>query len=232
MSELTPLQQRLFALQDEAYGDFQSKLMPGIPRESIIGVRMPDLRKFAKAFAKEPESQAFLRQLPHRFYEENNLHMLLIDTVKDYDRTVTLLEDFLPFVDNWATCDLSSPKSFKKHHKELIGDIRRWMDSGETYTIRYGVEALMNHFLEEDFRPEYLDWVTHIQSEEYYVRMMAAWFFATALAKQYDAALPILEQQRLPLWTHNKTIQKAVESYRITPEQKTYLKSLRKKAAK
>ncbi|MBO7482152.1 MAG: DNA alkylation repair protein [Bacteroidales bacterium] len=206
--------------------------MPGIDIERIIGVRTPQLRKLAKEFAKDAEIDDFLSNLPHQYYDENNMHGFIISEIKDYNRCIAEIDRLLPYVDNWATCDLLSPKSFRKNHSKLLKDIRRWMKSTKTYTIRFGIEALMTHFLDEDFRPEYLEWVASIRNDEYYVKMMVAWYFATALAKQYDATLPIIEQKRLEKWTHNKSIQKAIESYRITTERKEYLKGLKIKDSK
>lgn len=221
------IQEKLFALQDLNYRQFQAKLMPTVDPEQIIGVRMPALRKLAKDLKGTAEAEAFLTALPHRYYDENNLHGLLLCARSGYEETVAGLEAFLPHVDNWATCDLLSPKAFRAHPPQLLGQIRRWLDSGDTYTVRFGLEMLMSFYLDECFRPEYLDWAAEVKSEEYYVRMMVSWYFATALAKQYDAALPYLTDRRLEQWTHNKTIQKAVESYRITPEQKDALRALR-----
>lgn len=221
------IQEKLFALQDLNYRQFQAKLMPTVDPEQIIGVRMPALRKLAKELKGTAEAEAFLAALPHRYYDENNLHGLLLCARSSYEETVAGLEDFLPHVDNWATCDLLSPRAFRSHPPQLPEQIRRWLDSGDTYTVRFGLEMLMSFYLDECFRPEYLDWAAEVKSEEYYVRMMVAWYFATALAKQYDAALPYLTSRRLEQWTHNKTIQKAVESYRITPEQKDALRALR-----
>ena len=222
------LQERLFALRDLKYRDFQIRLMPTVAPETVIGVRTPELRRLAKEFGKTPEAGAFLRALPHKYYEENNIHGELISSMKDYEMCVSALDEFLPYVDNWATCDLITPKVFKKHLLELREKIKEWIGAKDTYTIRFGIEMLMNFYLDEAFLPEYLDWVADVRSEEYYVNMMIAWYFATALAKQYEAALPILEEQRLEVWTHNKTIQKAVESYRITEEQKNHLKGMRR----
>lgn len=222
------IQERLFALQDEKYGDFQSKLIPGLPREQVIGIRMPAMRKLAKEFAKEEEAATFLKQLPHTYYDENVLHALLIASIKDYDACMEAVEAFLPYIDNWAVCDCLSPKVFGKHKAELLQKIRLWIPSTHIYTCRFGMGMLMRWFLDEDFQPEYLEMPAAVRSEEYYVNMMTAWFFATALAKQWDAAIPYLEQSRLDPWTHNKAIQKARESYRITPEKKEYLKTLKK----
>lgn len=227
MADLTALQKQLFELQDEKYRDFHSKLIPDTDKEAVIGIRMPVLRKFAKTFGKTPEAEAFLQQLPHRFYEENNLHMMLITEIKDYPTCIKEVKKFLPYIDNWATCDFSEPKCFRKHKKEVLEEIKDWIHSSETYTIRYGIGMLMRLFLDEDFSPEYLEMAVGVRSEEYYVNMMLAWYFATALAKQWDATIPYIEQHKLSDWVHRKTIQKAVESFRITPEQKVYLKSFR-----
>ena len=226
---MTEGQRKLFALREEAYGDFTAKLIPNVDREKIIGVRAPALQRLAKDFARRPEAAAFLKELPHFYLEENGLHAALINGIRDYDACIAALDAFLPFVDNWATCDSLGPVCFQKQHARLLGDVRRWMASDRLYTVRFGIGMLMAHFLDEDFAPEHLDRVAEIESEEYYLRMMQAWYFATALAKQFDASLPVLEQRRLAPWTHNKTIQKAVESRRITPEQKAYLKTLRRK---
>lgn len=228
MSDIEKMvQARLFELQDLKYRDFNSKLIPTVDPETVIGVRTPELRKFAKAFSKTPEASEFLQILPHKHYEENNLHGFLIENMKDYDQAIAALDAFLPYVDNWATCDLMRPKAFKKHLPELREQIKVWIASDHTYTVRFGIEMLMSFFLDEPFQPEYLDWVAGVRSEEYYVNMMIAWYFATALAKQYDAALPYIQQRRLEPWPHNKAIQKAIESYRITDEQKAYLRSLK-----
>lgn len=224
---MTDLQKQLFDLQDTTYRDFHSKLMPETDKETIIGIRVPVLRKFAKEFAKKPEAKEFLQQLPHRYYEENNLHMMLIIAIKDYEECLREIENFLPYIDNWATCDMSAPKCFQAHRQELLVHIREWLASGHTYTIRYGIGMLMRLYLGEDFSPEYPEMVSQVSSEEYYVKMMVAWYFATALAMQWDAVIPYLEQRRLPDWTHRRTIQKAIESYRITQEQKDYLRSLK-----
>ena len=221
---------QLFALQDKAYADFQSKLLPTVQRETVIGVRTPDLRKMAKQICKTPAAQEFLHSLPHRYFDESQLHAFILSEEKDFNTCIAELEQFLPYVDNWATCDQLSPHCFKKHTQELLPFISKWTRSKHTYTKRFGICTLMRHFLDEDFRPEYLEWVASIKSEEYYICMMQAWFFATALAKQWDATLPFINQRRLHPWTHNKAIQKATESYRITTEQKELLKTLRMNA--
>ena len=220
---------RLFALQDAGYRDFQCKLMPTVDRDTVIGVRTPDLRKLAKALRGTPEAGAFLASLPHRYYEENNLHGFLICESKDFAETIAALDAFLPFVDNWATCDMMAPRAFRAHPDALPGHIRRWLRSGQCYTVRFGIGMLLRFYLDNAFRPEHLQWVSEACCEEYYVNMMVAWYFATALAKQYDAAFLWIAEGRLPRWVHNKTIQKAVESYRISPEQKAVLRSLRQK---
>lgn len=220
------IREELFAMQDTAYGDFQSKLIPNIPRELFIGVRVPEARKLAKRIAKEPEASKFLKDLPHKYYDENILHALLISEIKDYDACIEEIDKFLPYVDNWAVCDIISPKIFKKNKTILLGKIKEWSASKKTYTCRFGIEMLMSYFLDDDFKPEYLEIPASVHSEEYYVRMVIAWFFATALAKQWGAAIKYIEDHRLDKWTHNKAIQKARESRRITPKRKEYLNSL------
>lgn len=221
------IQAELFELQDEKYRDFHSKLIPDMEKENIIGIRTPVLRKYAKQFAKTEDAAAFLQDIQHTYYEENNLHMMLITSIKEYDKCLKEIEKFLPYIDNWATCDLPAPKCFAGHKEELLPHIKQWIHSGETYTIRYGIGMLMRLYLDEDFKPEYADLVAGVTSEEYYVNMMIAWYMATALAKQWDAIIPYVEEHRFSDWVHRKTIQKAVESYRITDEQKGYLRSLR-----
>lgn len=223
------IRERLFALQDLKYRDFHSKLIPTVNPEQVIGVRTPALRKLAKEYAKRPEAEAFLQMVPHTYYEENNLHGFLLESRKDFDQCVRGVDAFLPYVDNWATCDMMSPKVFKKHLPELLLYIKSWLASGHTYTVRYGMGMLMQHYLDEAFNEAYPELVAGVRSEEYYINMMIAWYFATALAKQYDAVIGYLEQNRLEPWVHNKTIQKAVESYRITDEQKAYLRTLKRK---
>lgn len=218
---------RLFALQDPAYRDFHAKLIPTVDPATIIGVRTPALRKLAKEIFREGSYEDFLQDLPHAYYDENNLHAFLIEQIKDYEECLRQTEIFLPYIDNWATCDLFAPKVFARHKTELLEYIKCWMDSQETYTIRYGIEMLMRFYLDADFKPEYAEMAASVVSEEYYVRMMIAWYFATALAKQYDSVVLFLEQKRLEDWTHNKAIQKARESRRITAEQKEYLKTLK-----
>ena len=222
----------LFLHQDGKYREMQIKITPGRKEEDFIGVRTPELRSYAKQLGKREDVEEFLTALPHTYFEEDQLHAFIISEMKDYERCMEHLNAFLPYVDNWATCDQMSPKIFRKYRKELLGQIRKWLKSKETYTIRFAVGMLMEHFLDEDFDLKYPEMVAGIRSEEYYVNMMIAWYFATALAKQYDAVLPFLTEKRLQVWTHNKTIQKAVESYRITDEQKAYLKTLKIRGSK
>lgn len=224
---ITNVQTRLFELQDLKYRDFHAKLMPTVNKEKIIGVRTPALRVFAKKYGKTDEAKEYLQILPHQYYEENNLHGLLIEQIKDYDTCLEELERFLPYIDNWATCDMLAVKVVKNHLDTFIDEVYRWMESDHAYTIRFGISMLMRYYLEDAFQMEYPEKVAQIRSEEYYVNMMRAWYFATALAKQYEKILPFIEERKLDIWTHNKTIQKASESYRITPEQKEYLRGLK-----
>ena len=224
---MTEIQRRLFALQDEGYRDFHAALIPTVDKGLVIGVRSPALRALAKELKGTEVAAAFMEELPHRYYEENNLHAALIGHIRDFDACMAAVERFLPYVDNWATYDMMNPKALTKDKAALLERIRLWLQSSHTYTVRFGMEMLMNHFLEEDFREEYPALVASVQSEEYYVRMMQAWYFATALAKQYEAAVTYLEQRRLGAWVHNKTIQKTRESFRVSQEQKEYLKSLK-----
>ena len=218
---------RLYALQDTQYRDFQGKLLPTVDPKTIIGVRTPDLRKLAKELAKQDDIGSFLDNLPHSYFDENQLHAFILSELKNYDRCIALVDHFLPYIDNWATCDQLSPKVFRKHKTELLTQIKSWLKSDATYTVRFAVGMLMQHYLDDDFNIAYPKLVAAIKSDEYYINMMRAWYFATALAKQYDAIIPYIEQKKLDAWTHNKAIQKAVESYRITPEQKEYLKTFR-----
>lgn len=222
------IKDELFALQDISYGDFQSKLIPGIPRKHIIGVRVPEGRKLAKRLLKEEKVSKFLGELPHKYYDENMLHGLLISEIKDYDKCIKAVDKFLPFIDNWAVCDIMSPKIFKKNKTALLQKIKEWSISKKTYTCRFGIEMLMTYYLDEDFKPEYLEIPTSIHSKEYYVQMMIAWFFATALAKQWNTTIKYIEDHRLDTKIHNMAIQKARESNRIISKQKEYLKLLKK----
>ncbi len=223
------IKEELFKLQDIPYRDFQAKLIPGISPETMIGVRTPQLRTLAKELAKRDDIYLFLNELPHAYFDENQLHAFILSGMKDFEMCMERLEAFLPYVDNWATCDQMSPKVFGKHKDELLGHIRGWLVSDHAYTVRFAVGMLMEHFLDGDFSPEYPEMVKDICSGEYYVNMMRAWYFATALAKQYDTTVRYIENGMLDAWTHNKAIQKAVESYRISDERKAYLKTLRTK---
>ena len=233
MSEIIrKVQKELFEMQDLKYRNFHSKLMPTVDKEKVIGVRIPQLRKYASSFLKlssREEINEFMHTLPHQYYEEDNLHAFIIEKIKDYEECINALNAFLPYVDNWATCDMMNPKVLKKEPERLLEQVKVWMKAKETYVVRFAMGCLMNYYLEENFTTECADLVAEVQSEEYYIQMMQAWYFATALAKQYDAVLPYLLEHRLSMWVHNKTIQKAVESYRITTEQKDYLKTLKRK---
>ena len=220
----------LSKLQDLKYRDLQLTTIPSVEADRIIGVRTPALRALAKELAKREDIPLFLEELPHKLFEEDQLHAFILSGMKDADECIKLVDKFLPYVDNWATCDQMSPKVFKKNKKLLLDYVNTWIKSDKTYVKRFAIGMLMEHFLDEDFKPSYLAKVSKIRSDEYYVNMMIAWYFATALAKQYDRTLPFIEEQKLDKCTHNKSIQKAVESYRITPEQKEYLKTLRRKA--
>lgn len=217
---------------EENYASFQRKLLPTLPAEKIHGVRTPALRRYAKELSRREDVEAFLQKLPHESFEEDQLHAFILSEIKDPSECLEELDRFLPYIDNWATCDQLSPRSFRKHPEPLPEKTREWMASGETFVIRFGIGMLMQHFLDDRFDPVYLKKVSDVQSQEYYVNMMVAWYFATALAKQPEATLPYLEQYRLDPWVHNKTIQKAVESYRIGDSQKEYLKTLRVKNGK
>ena len=221
------IREQLFRMQNNKYRDFQIKLIPTVDPNSIIGVTTPNLRNYAKQLVKSNMTSDFLKDLPHGYFDENQLHAFIISELKDYDQCIYEVNRFLPHIDNWATCDQMSPKVFKKYHDKLIVQIKKWICSNETYTIRFGIGMLMQYFLNDEFDPHYPKMVANIHSNEYYVNMMIAWYFATALAKQYESIIPYIENNQLDVWTHNKTIQKAIESYRITPEQKEHLKSLK-----
>lgn len=217
----------LYGLQDLKYRDMQIRIIPTLDPETIVGVRTPELRTIAKEMVKTGDHTDFMKELPHEYFEENQLHAFIISGMKDFDECMAELEKFLPYVDNWATCDQMSPKIFRKKKEELLIHIEEWIKSDRTYTVRFGVGMLMEHFLDGDYDPEYPEMVAKLRSEEYYINMMIAWYFATALAKQYESVLPYIEEKRLDDWTHNKTIQKSIESNRISDEQKQYLKSLK-----
>ena len=225
------LEERLFADRDEVYQKFHAALVPNLEPDKIIGVRTPQIRRIVKEIRRGKlsgcrEADA-LSSLPHKYYEENQVHAFLINEIRDIKECVRQLDEFLPYVDNWATCDAIKPKVFKRKHSLVLEDIKRWISSEHSYTIRFGIGMLMAFFLDEDFSPQYLDMVSTVRHEDYYVKMMQAWYFATALAKQYDTAVIYLQEKWLPVWVHNKTIQKAVESRRISDETKAYLKTLR-----
>lgn len=221
------VKEKLFELQDCEYRDFHARLMPTVDKEKIIGVRTPVLRKFAKEFYKSGDYEPFLHALPHEYYEENNLHAFLIEQQKDYDEIICLLDEFLPHVDNWATCDMMKTKFFEKHLPSLYKKIPEWLGSKHTYAVRFGIKMLMDHFLGENFKPESAELVASVKSDEYYIKMMQAWYFATALAKNYDETISYIKNQRLEKWVHNKAIQKAIESNRIEDETKKYLRTLK-----
>ncbi len=226
------IEKRLLELRDEKYREMQIRILPTLDPAAVIGVRTPELRTMAKQLVKEGISEAFLQELPHHYFEENQLHAFILSGMKDFALCIEELDRFLPFVDNWATCDQMSPKVFKKHKNELLKEIPKWLKSDKTYTIRFAIGMLMQHFLDEDFDEKYLEEVSKIRSDEYYINMMIAWYFATALAKQYESTILYIQNRRLDVWTHNKTIQKAIESYRITDEAKEYLRGLKIKTQK
>ena len=222
----------LFRLRDEDYALMQAKIIPTVSQDRIIGVRTPALRTFAKSLSQDQDIETFLAYLPHPYFDEDQLHAFVISLEKDFDKCIAKVDTFLPFIDNWATCDQLSPKVFKKEPEKLLPYIQTWIRSDKTYTVRFAIGMLMQHFLDERFETKYADEVASIRSEEYYVNMMIAWYFATALAKQYERVLPYLEEKRLSDWIHNKTIQKSIESYRITDKQKAYLRTLKVRKTK
>lgn len=221
------LTQQLFAMQDLGYRQFQIKLIPTVDPDTVIGIRTPDLRRFAKEYAKQPQAETFLAELPHRYYEENNLHAMIIETGRDYEKVMDATDAFLPYINNWATCDLFCPKIFGKHLPQLSQKIPQWLVSDKTYTVRFGIGMLMRFFLEEHFTLESAQQVADIQSDEYYINMMAAWYFATALAKQYNSILPFFQNRQLQPVVQNMAIQKAIESRRISDEQKQLLRTMK-----
>lgn len=224
---MTEIQKRLFELQDSAYRDFHSKLMPTVDKDKVIGVRTPQLRKLAKEINQSPLKEDFLKSLPHKYYEEDNLHAFLIEQIKDFDECIYALDNFLLFVDNWATCDMMCPKILGNHPDELYIKITQWVNSSHTYTIRFGIVMLMKFYMDERLDENHLNLLLTIKTEEYYVNMAIAWYLATALATNWDVVIPYIENQQFSKWIHNKAIQKSIESYRITPEQKSYLKTLK-----
>ncbi len=218
---------RLLEYKDDEYKEFQTKLVPNISPDTIIGVRTPAMRDIAKEVFKSGEKDAFLKELPHKYYEENLVHFFILAMIKDFDECIALVEEFLPYVDCWPVSDQATPKSFKKNHEKLLPYIRKWIASDHVYTARFGIRMLMNEFLGEDFKEEYLELVASKEGEDYYLKMMKAWYFATALAKRYDESVKYIEDHRLDEWVHKKAIQKAVESFRVSDEHKEYLKSFR-----
>ena len=224
---MTEIQKLLFAKQDIKYRDFQAPLFPNIDKEKMIGVRTPDLKKLAKELYGSELANNFIETLPHEYFDENQLHAFLISLIKDYETCLKEVDRFLPYIDNWGTCDQLSPKIFAKHKEELIPPVKKWLKSKHTYTVRFAIGVLMQHYLDESFKEEYMEMVSKVESEEYYINMMIAWYFATALAKQWGTTIKFIKEKKLSPWVHNKTIQKAVESYRISDEQKVYLKSLK-----
>ena len=225
--DIRKIESELFSYQDLSYAQLQIRTIPSVDASRIIGVRTPQLRLFAKRLYKEPDTDSFLNELPHKYFDEDQLHAFIISLEKDFDICIAKVEAFLPYVDNWATCDQMSPKAFKKDPERLLPYIDEWIRSDKTYTVRFAVGMLMEHFLDERFDTKYADMVAALRSDEYYINMMIAWYFATALAKQYDETIPYIQKNKLDTWTHNKAIQKSVESYRITGERKLYLKSLK-----
>ncbi len=223
------IQKTLFELKDLKYKEFHAKLIPDIEKERIIGVRIPELRKLAKEYSKDNESGIFLKSLPHGYYEENNLHAFLIENIKDFDKALCETKKFLPYIDNWATCDSFLPPVFKKNTDKLLPEILKWIKSDKTYTVRYAIVLLMKLYSEENFKEDFLKEVSSIKSNEYYIKMAIAWYFAELLARQYEKTIPYIENHVLDHWTHNKAIQKASESYRISKETKEYLKALKAK---
>ena len=221
------LYRRLAEVKDDAYREFQAKLVPNIPKETILGVRTPEMRKIAKEVFESAERDAFLNDLPHKYYEENLIHIFVLAMIRDFDECVRRVEAFLPYVDCWPASDQATPKSFRKNHEKLLPYIEKWIASDHVYTARFGLRMLMNEFLDADFKEEYLALAASKQGEDYYLKMMIAWFFATALAKRYDETVPYLEQHRLDEWVHKKAIRKAIESFRVSDAHKEYLKRLR-----
>ena len=221
------LYDRLMKVKDDKYREFQVKLVPNVSPETILGVRTPEMRKIAKEVFDSPDRETFLNDLPHRYYEENLIHFFVVSMIKDFDTCVKAVEGFLPYVDCWPVSDQATPKAFAKNHQKLLPYIRKWIASDHVYTARFGMRMLMNEFLGDDFREEYLELVANKKGDDYYLKMMAAWYFATPLAKRYDETIPYFTEHRLDEWVHRKAIQKAIESYRVTEEHKEYLKSLR-----
>ena len=217
----------LLVAKDDKYREFQAKLVPNVSPDTIIGVRTPDMRKIAKEVFNSPEKDEFLKELPHKYYEENLVHFFIIAMIKDFDECIEKVEEFIPYVDCWPVSDQATPKSFKKNHAKLLPYIKNWIASDHVYTARFGIRMLMNEFLDDDFKDEYLELVASKEGDDYYLKMMVAWYFATALAKKYDESVKYIEERKLSDWIHKKAIQKAVESYRVTDEHKEHLKKYR-----
>ena len=217
----------LLKYKDDKYKDFQSKLVPNISKDTIIGIRTPDLRNIAKELFKSDERESFLNNLPHKYYEENLIHFFMISMIKDFDECIKEVEKFLPYVDCWPVSDQASPKVFKKHHKELLPYVKKWIKSNHIYTSRFGIRILMNEYLGDDYKKEYLELVASVKSDEYYLKMMVAWYFATALAKKYDETISYFEEHKLSDWIHRKAIQKAIESFRVSDSHKEYLRKIK-----
>ena len=221
------IRERLLELKNEEYRQFTARLVPNIPAETIIGLKTPEMRAIAREIFVGDYRDEFLSELPHEYYEENLIHFFVISMIKDFEECIQKVEAFLPYVDCWPVSDQATPKAFRKNHEKLLPYIRKWVSSDHVYTARFGIRMLMNEFLGEDFREEYLELVASKKGDDYYLKMMVAWYFATALAKRYDETIPYIENHVLDEWTHRKALQKAVESYRVTDEHKEYLKSLR-----
>lgn len=219
--------EQLLKVKDDKYKEFQAKLVPNIDPDTILGVKTPEMRQIAKDIFNSKEKDAFLKDLPHKYYEENLVHFFIISMIKDFDECIREVETFLPYVDCWPVSDQATPRSFKKNHEKLLPYIKKWIKSKHLYTSRFGIRMLMNEFLGEEFKDEYAKLVASVKSDEYYLKMMVAWYFATALAKNYDETIKYIEERKLDDWVLKKTIQKAVESYRVTDEHKEYLKSFR-----
>lgn len=224
---MTPIQKQLFELQDLGYKEFHSKLMPTVCKDKIIGVRVPQLRKFAKELNKSGLKVDFLNTLPHKYYEEDNLHAFLIEQIKNFDECIFALDNFLLFIDNWATCDMMTPKVLAENPDLLYEKIQEWAKSEHTYTVRFAVVTLMKFFMGERLDKKHLKLLLRIKSDEYYINMAVAWYLATALSSRWDLVIPYIENKKFDKWIHNKAIQKSIESYRITKEQKEYLKTLK-----
>lgn len=222
---------RLFEGSEDEYHNFSAKLIPNIDEDSIVGVRVPKVRAIAKCFNKDEEiKKAFLKKLPHSFHEENQIHLCFIDTIKDYKKSIDELERFMPYITNWAVCDQLTPKIFIKHLDEVEAKCKEWLEYKDIYTKRFSMGILMNLFLDDKFNPKHLKWVASVNKsddEDYYLKMMIAWYFATALAKQWDETIKYIESKKLTPWVRNKSVQKALESFRITDKQKQYLRELR-----